>query len=146
MRGREQFDAEEDPTFRARSRTTWEVVRRVAFYLRPYRALAAADILCALISLGFSLVFPRVVQAIIDDVVRGQHADYWLLTAGLAGAFLMRDAFNSLRILVNNVFEQNVIYDMRRDVFARLQRLPVGYFDQRASGDLMTRVIELLGA
>jgi ABC-type multidrug transport system fused ATPase/permease subunit len=31
---------------------------------------------------------------------------------------------------------------MRREVFARLQRLPVGYFDQRASGDLMTRVIE----
>src|SRR5208337_3593775 len=37
---------------------------------------------------------------------------------------------------------QNVIYDMRREVYARLQRLPVGYFDQRASGDLMTRVIE----
>src|SRR5260221_13417307 len=31
---------------------------------------------------------------------------------------------------------------MRRDVFARLQRLPVNYFDPRASGDLMTRVIE----
>src|SRR4029077_8141042 len=39
-------------------------------------------------------------------------------------------------------FEQNVIYDMRRDVYAGLQRLPVNYFDQRASGDLMTRVIE----
>ena len=31
---------------------------------------------------------------------------------------------------------------MRRDVFSRLQRLPVNYFDQRSSGDLMTRVIE----
>jgi ATP-binding cassette, subfamily B, bacterial len=58
----------------------------------------------------------------------------------------MRDLFNSLRIFVNNFFEQNVIYDMRRDVFARLQRLPVGYFDQRASGDLMTRVIEDVNA
>ena len=58
------------------------------------------------------------------------------------GAFLLRDIFNSLRIRINNTFEQNVIYDMRRDVYARLQRLPVNYFDQRASGDLMTRVIE----
>ncbi len=62
--------------------------------------------------------------------------------AGLLGAFLFRDLFNSLRIRINNTFEQNVIYDMRRDVFARLQRLPVNYFDPRASGDLMTRVIE----
>jgi ABC-type multidrug transport system fused ATPase/permease subunit len=54
--------------------------------------------------------------------------------------------FNSLRIRINNTFEQNVIYDMRRDVYARLQRLPVNYFDQRASGDLMTRIIEDVNA
>src|SRR5881628_2251296 len=60
----------------------------------------------------------------------------------LLGAFLFRDFFNSLRIRINNTFEQNVIYDMRREVYARLQRLPVNYFDQRSSGDLMTRVIE----
>src|SRR5438046_8161422 len=61
---------------------------------------------------------------------------------GLLGAFLLRDWFNRLRLRINNTFEQNVVYDMRRDVYARLQRLPVNYFDQRASGDLMTRVIE----
>src|SRR6185503_14820046 len=61
---------------------------------------------------------------------------------GLLGAFLLRDLFNCLRIRINNTFEQNVIYDMRRDVYARLQRLPVNYFDQPAPGDLMTRVIE----
>src|SRR4030095_3039108 len=54
----------------------------------------------------------------------------------------LRDVFNSLRIRINNTFEQNVIYDMRRHVYARLQELPVNYFDHRASGDLMTRVIE----
>ncbi|MGD1087018.1 MAG: ABC transporter ATP-binding protein, partial [Verrucomicrobiota bacterium] len=67
---------------------------------------------------------------------------YLLPAAGLLAAFLLRDLFNGLRLLINNLFEQNVIFDIRRDVFARLQRLPVGYFDQRASGDLMTRVIE----
>src|ERR1700677_3011280 len=146
MHGREHNEADEDPTFRARSRSTWEVVRRVAVYLRPYRGMAAANILCALVSLGCSLVFPRLVQTIIDDMVRGQPAGYWLPVAGVAGAFLLRDVFNSLRILVNNFFEQNVIYDMRRDVFGRLQRLPVSYFDQRSSGDLMTRVIDDVNA
>src|SRR5437870_2637195 len=64
------------------------------------------------------------------------------IACALLSAFLLRDFFNSVRILINNSFEQKVIYDMRRDVYARLQRLPVNYFDQRASGDLMTRVIE----
>src|SRR5678809_617301 len=58
----------------------------------------------------------------------------------------IRDSFNSIRIRINNTFEQNVIYDMRREIYARLQRLPVNYFDQRASGDLMTRVIEDVNA
>lgn len=98
---------------------------------------------CAVLSLAFSFVFPKATQFIIDEVIGG-HRHEMLLPAILIliGAFFLRDWFNSLRIRINNTFEQNVIYDMRRDVYGRLQRLPVGYFDQRASGDLMTRVIE----
>src|ERR1051325_1515874 len=132
-----------DPTFTAKSRSTGEILRRVAVYLRPYKWMAAGTIGCALLSLVFSLAYPKLTQFVIDDVIRKKQAA--LLTPimlGILGAFLLRDLFNSLRILINNTFEQNVIYDMRRDVYARLQRLPVGYFDQRASGDLMTRVIE----
>lgn len=132
-----------DPTFTAKSRKTWEVVGRVAVYLRPYRLLAAATIVCAVLSLLASFAFPKLTAYAIDDVIRAGRADLLMpVMLGLIGAFLLRDLFNAFRILVNNHFEQNVIYDMRREVYARLQRLPVGYFDQRASGDLMTRVIE----
>ena len=134
---------ETDPTFAAKSRSTWEVVRRVAVYLRPYKLPAVATVACAVISLLASFAFPKLTAYAIDDVIRPGRIE--LLTPvmlGLIGAFLLRDLFSGLRILVNNHFEQNVILDMRRDVYARLQRLPVGYFDQRASGDLMTRVIE----
>src|SRR3989449_7277056 len=135
--------AAEDPTFGAKSRSTWEVLRRVGAYLRPYRLMAAGTIGCALLSLAFSLAYPKLTQFVIDEVIGRKRIE--LLTPmmlGLVGAFVLRDLFNSLRIRINNTFEQNVIYDMRRDVYARLQRLPVNYFDQRASGDLMTRVIE----
>jgi ABC-type multidrug transport system fused ATPase/permease subunit len=108
--------------------------------------MAAANILCVLVSLGCSLIFPRLVTAIIDNSVRGQRSGYFLLVSCLLGLLLMRDLFNSLHLFVNNFFEQNVIFDMRCDIFERLQRLPVGYFDQRASGDLMTRVIEDVNA
>ena len=132
-----------DPTLSAKSRSTWEILRRVAAYLRPYKLMAAGNIGCALFSLAFSLAYPKLTQFVIDDVIG--HKRIELLTPmmlGLLGAFLLRDLFNSLRIRINNTFEQNVIYDMRRDVYARLQRLPVNYFDQRASGDLMTRIVE----
>src|SRR5437879_10692469 len=98
---------------------------------------------CAVLSTLFGFAFPKLTQVTIDRVI--MHKQIELLgpvMLGLLGAFLLRDLFNSLRIRINNRFEQNVIYDMRRDVYARLQRLPVHYFDQRASGDLMTRVIE----
>ena len=134
---------EADPTFSAKSRSTWEVVRRVAIYLRPYKLSSVATVACAVLSLLASFAFPKLTAYAIDDVIhQGRTEQLTPVMLGLIGAFLLRDLFSGLRILVNNHFEQNVIFDMRRDVYARLQRLPVGYFDQHASGDLMTRVIE----
>jgi ABC-type multidrug transport system fused ATPase/permease subunit len=132
-----------DLTFKSNSRSTAEILRRVVVYLRPYKILAAGTIGCALLSTAFSLAYPKLIQFVVDDVIGHKLAT--LLTwsiLGVFGAFLLRDVFNSLRIRINNTLEQNVIFDMRRDVYARLQRLPVNYFDQRASGDLMTRLIE----
>ncbi len=132
-----------DPSFRSAPRLTGEVVRRVAGYLWPYRWMAAGTVLCAILSLACGMAYPKLTRVIIDDVVTRRRGDL-LTPAALAllGAFFLREAFNSLRIRVNNRLEQNVIYDMRRHVYSRLQRLPVAWFDPRASGDLMTRVIE----
>ncbi|HAV62752.1 MAG TPA: ABC transporter ATP-binding protein, partial [Verrucomicrobiales bacterium] len=137
------FGAHTDPTFKSQPRGTGEVVRRVVIYLLPYRGLAAATVAFAVLSLAAGMAFPVLVRTIIDDVVISGRRE-WLTPAalGLLAAFFFREAFNSVRIRVNNRLEQNVIYDMRRQVYGKLQRLPVGWFDQRASGDLMTRVIE----
>src|SRR6266478_3930878 len=47
-----------------------------------------------------------------------------------------------LRIILNNTFEQKVIFDLRSDLYSHIQLLPLRWFDNRATGDLMTRVIE----
>jgi ABC-type multidrug transport system fused ATPase/permease subunit len=132
-----------DPTFQSRPRPISEVIRRVGAYLNPYRGMVLATVSCAVLSLGFGFLYPRLTQFIIDQVIRRNRQNLLMpAAAALIGAFLLRELFNSLRIRINNTLEQNVIFDMRRDVYARLQRLPVPWFDQRASGDLMTRVIE----
>jgi ABC-type multidrug transport system fused ATPase/permease subunit len=132
-----------DATIHAKARPTMEVVRRVSVYLRPYKGMFAATLTCALLSLVFAFAFPKMTGMIVDRALHPSAArSLTPLAVALIGVFFLRDVFNALRILVNNTFEQNVMYDMRREVYAKIQRLPVGYFDQRASGDLMTRVIE----
>ena len=138
---------ENDPTFTAKKRSTTEIIRRVSVYLWPYKWLALATVGCAVLSLLCAFAFPRLTQIIIDDVIGdGQTDKLTPVILLLLGAFFLRDFFNSVRIQVNNHFEQNVVFDMRRDVYGRLQRLPVHYYDKRASGDLMTRVIEDVNA
>ena len=138
---------ENDPTFTAKKRSTTEIIRRVSVYLWPYKWLALATVGCAVLSLLCAFAFPRLTQYIIDVVIGdGQSDKLTPVILLLLGAFFLRDFFNSVRIQVNNHFEQNVVFDMRRDVYGRLQRLPVSYYDKRASGDLMTRVIEDVNA
>ena len=129
--------------FFSRSRSTWEFLRRTVVYLKPYKGAAAGNMLLAMLTIGFYYVFPYVTQYIIDDVIGGGRMDRLLPAIGcLAGTFLLCEFCNALRIIVNTHFGQNVIYDMRRDVYARIQRLPVSFFDRRSSGELMTRVID----
>ena len=58
---------------------------------------------------------------------------------GGGGRFLLRDFFNGMRIVLNNTFEQKVIFDLRSDLYAHIQQLPLTWFDNRATGDIMTR-------
>ncbi|MBE0544584.1 MAG: ABC transporter ATP-binding protein [Verrucomicrobia bacterium] len=132
-----------DPSFKSGPRPAGEIIRRVAVYLKPYKFLAFSTVACAVASLAAGLAYPMLTKIIINHVVQAnQEGLLTLAAAALLAAFLVREGFNSIRIRINNRLEQNVIYDMRREVYARLQRLPVAWFDQRASGDLMTRVIE----
>ena len=133
--------------FAVRPRTTGEIVRRVSSYLRPYPLLASGTILCALLGQLAAFAYPKLTRFVMDDVIATGRRD--LLgnaILGLLAAFALRDAFNSVRIRLNNRFEQNVIFDIRRQVYGRLQQLAPSWFDHRATGDLMTRVIEDVGA
>lgn len=89
------------------------------------------------------VVFPSVTQEVIDVVVPRKQWDRLLPLIGAAvGAYALIHLFNSLRIRLNNTFEQKVIYDLRSDLYERLQRLPLRWFDNRPTGDIMTTVSE----
>jgi ATP-binding cassette subfamily B protein len=120
-------------------KTVW----RVLTYLKRYPWFAAGTLGCAIAGTLMVIVFPAVTKWIIDDVVRANHPEKLLpLILLAAAAFLLQHGFNALRIVLNNTFEQKVIFDLRSDLYSHIQLLPLRWFDNRATGDLMTRVIE----
>jgi len=120
-----------------------KMVWRVFAYLKRYPWMAAGTLTCAILSTLMVIVFPAATKLIINDVVRANRPDKLLPLIMLAAiAFLLQHGFNALRIALNNTFEQKVIFDLRSDLYSHIQLLPLRWFDNRATGDLMTRVIE----
>jgi ATP-binding cassette subfamily B protein len=117
-------------------------VARVFSYLRRYPWMAAGTMSCAVFSTLMVVVFPKVTQLVVDDIGHGRGDRLWHLVLIGAGAFLLRDGFNALRIILNNTFEQQVIFDLRSDLYSHIQKLPLKWFDDRATGDIMTRLLE----
>ena len=116
---------------------------RVFGYSARYPLLALGTLFCAVMGTVMVAVFPAVTQRVVDLVLRQHHPEKLipLVLAGLA-AFLARDLLNALRILLNNHFEQRVIFDLRSDLYAQIQKLPLPWFDNRSTGDIMTRLVE----
>ncbi len=120
-------------------RTVWRVFR----YLKRYPWMAVGTLACAILSTLMVIVFPWVTKFIIDDVITGRKPELLLPMVGLALlSFFLQDVLNGFRILLNNSFEQKVIFDLRSDLFRHIERLPLRWFDNRATGDLITRVVE----
>jgi ABC-type multidrug transport system fused ATPase/permease subunit len=120
-------------------KTVW----RVFAYLKRYPVLALAMLACAIIGTLMVIIFPVVTKRILDEVVTGHHPERLLpLVLVAAVAALLQNVLNSLRLLLNNTFEQKVIFDLRSDLYSHIQSLPLRWFDNRATGDLMTRILE----
>lgn len=119
------------------------VFLRVFPYVRRYPLLAFATLGCAVLSTLMVVIFPAVTQRIVDDVIRGNQPGLLLplLAAGFGG-FFFQELLDSLRIIFNNHFEQKVICDLRGELYGHIQKLPLPWFDNRATGDIMTRLIE----
>ncbi len=119
-------------------------ILRVFSYLRHYPGLATAQLLCAIGMTLAVFVFPNATGYVIDKIIPNpsRHAEFsfWIFAALLG--FLVKDGLNALRILINNIFEQKVIFDIRSDLYQKIQRLPLQWFDTRRTGDIMTRVVE----
>ncbi|MEM1293991.1 MAG: ABC transporter ATP-binding protein [Verrucomicrobiota bacterium] len=118
-------------------------ILRIFSYLKRYPGLASAQLFCAVAATVMVVVFPKIIAVIIDDVIAGNQRELlWPMIWLAAGSFLIREIFDSLRIQLNNTFEQRIIFDLRSDLYEHIQKLPLQWFDNHPTGDTMTCVSE----
>src|SRR5438270_12129341 len=114
-------------------------------YLKRYPLLALASLACAITGTLTVIVFPAVTKRIIDEVVREHHPERLMPLVALAAlGFFFQYGMNALRLWFNNTFEQKVIFALRSDLYSHIQYLLLRWFDNRATGDLITRLPEVV--
>ncbi|MGI8604213.1 MAG: ABC transporter transmembrane domain-containing protein [Verrucomicrobiales bacterium] len=120
-----------------------KTIVRVFKWVRRYPLLAGAQLACACLGVMMGIVFPKAVGNVLNEALPQMNREllaFWVLVA--LGSYFGRDLLNSVRIMLNNTFEQKVIFDLRSDLYFHLQRLPLPWFDGRPTGDIMTTVAE----
>jgi ATP-binding cassette subfamily B protein len=124
-----------------RAKDPRSTLRRLAAYFLPYRARLALVTACVVLYSLLGLFGPWLMGAAIDRAVaqRDLHGlqvyAAWMLATFLAGS--------GLQMLANwwiAPLSQFALRDLRRDLFGRLQTLPLSFFDKSPSGELMSRL------
>ncbi len=117
------------------------LMRRLLRYLRPYRGRVAAAIALLFAGSAMELMGPLLTRLALDRAVPQRDVGLlgWLVTA-YVGALVLSFAFEYGQTLLTTWLGQRVMFDIRTEVFAHLQRLDLRYFDRNPVGRLMTRV------
>jgi ATP-binding cassette, subfamily B, multidrug efflux pump len=128
-------------------------------YLSNYRTTAIVAVTALLISIGAQLLVPQMVQNIIDAVAQGlalQQGDIAAQEAAMSVAIrallwaialivlfaLARGVFSFTQAFSAEKVSQGIAFDLRNDLFAKIQHLSFSYHDQNRTGQLMVRATD----
>ena len=116
-------------------------LRRVWSFARPYRRLIGIFLALILVAALLALVPPFVVRAILDDAIpSGDRAMVVWLAAAAVGAALGDAVLQIAQRWCSARIGEGLIYDLRRALFAKVQRMPVAFFTRTPTGALTSRL------
>ncbi|CAN5615722.1 ABC transporter ATP-binding protein [soil metagenome] len=117
------------------------VARRLLRYLKPYwRLTAVALVLTFLTNILISLQ-PYFTKIAVDDFITPEKTDgIWLFAFAFFCLFLFRFIFSYIQEILLNVVGQKVMFDLRTQIFTKLQEQEVAYYDKNPVGRIITRI------
>lgn len=115
-------------------------VRRLLYYFGRYKLALTLGGLCVVGSAAFSLIKPLIVGSAVDVLSNASSREFliqygilFVSAAAIEGGFL----YLQRRVLIAT--SRRIEYDMRNDFYAHLQSLPVRFYQDQRTGDLMSR-------
>ncbi len=140
---RNKFDIDEELD----SKFDFKQLKRLLGYLKPYRGKVVSTVLLMLTASALALLGPYLVKVAIDE--RIPQKDIGGL-AVLALLFLATLIFNAIcmkyRIRTMTFIGQSILYNIRKDLFIHLQKLPFSYYDSRPHGKILVRVVNYVNS
>jgi len=123
-------------------------VRRIASYARPYRLDLAIFLLAAALDAVVTVAYPLLLAVVIDQGILHKKLNVVMWVAVAVAGLAVFDAFLSVvqRYFTSRVGE-GLIYDLRTQVFAHVQRQPIAFFTRAQTGSLVSRLnSDVIGA
>jgi ABC-type multidrug transport system fused ATPase/permease subunit len=116
---------------------------RILRHTVRFPAQSLLSLLMAVLCTALVLVLPGITMRFIDDIIAKNRPDLILSTAALGiGAIFVRQLLFTLRTYLNNSLELKLTHLIRVELYDKLQRLPVKWFDSNSSGEIMSRVAD----
>ena len=122
-------------------------LKRAGKYIKKHRFKMIFCLLMAVLGSVSSLFIPKITEWVMDDIVpAGDYARLWQMMAAFIGIVVLCIVINVARSRIMAHVSQEIIYDIRKDLFAHLQRLPFSYYDSRPAGKILVRVINYVNS
>jgi ATP-binding cassette subfamily B protein len=119
------------------------ILARILRHTFRFPMQSVLSLVMAVACTALVLVLPGVTMVFIDVIIAKKRPDLILSTAAIGiGAILARQLLFTLRTYVNNALELKLTHLVRVELYDKLQRLPVKWFDSNSSGEIMSRVAD----
>ena len=117
------------------------LMARLVRYLKPYRLPVAGAVALLMLASGFAVVGPYLTKIALDEAIpQGDGRQLALLAILFLGATFLVFIFQYAQAIVTTWLGQRVMYDLRTQIFRKLQQLDLAFYDRNPVGRLMTRV------
>jgi subfamily B ATP-binding cassette protein MsbA len=118
-------------------------LRKMLSYLRPYLGIELEIGLCILLGMLFSLLNPVLYKILVDDVLINKNAQLLLiLVIAYVVLYLFSSGIGFIRDYLFTFLGQRMIFDIRRDLFEHIQKLPHSFHNQTKTGDILARLYD----
>lgn len=118
----------------------WQVYKRLLAYLKPLKWLFALAVLGNILYAAGATAMAAAMETVIKTIETPTHSNRILLTAMIVGVFLLRGTGTFMGNYFISRVGRNLVMLLRRDLFNHMLKLPNRYFDQSASGHLVSRI------